>query len=209
MTLGQEFRTYAVMVGEDALRLDEATALVSEINLGGTAIGTGLNAHPDYAAIAIGELCASTGLPLVAAIACGLFESLALLTAACTTLRVKCVDGIRADAARMRAYVENSIGLVTALNPYIGYAAATELAGRHSPPAERSPNSRSSKVYSPEPSSTAYFGPNRSPIPPPRPDNAIGGCVGPLVVVPSRRSPLAWPSRSPRRSGRGRLPENG
>src|SRR5712671_3142213 len=49
MTLGQEFSTYAVMLGEDEQRLAEAGALVREINLGATAIGTGINAHPDYA----------------------------------------------------------------------------------------------------------------------------------------------------------------
>ena len=49
MTLGQEFSTYAVMLGEDELRLDEAAGLMREINLGATAIGTGINAHPDYA----------------------------------------------------------------------------------------------------------------------------------------------------------------
>jgi aspartate ammonia-lyase len=49
MTLGQEFSTYAVMLGEDELRLAEAASLTREINLGATAIGTGINAHPDYA----------------------------------------------------------------------------------------------------------------------------------------------------------------
>ncbi|GAB3194548.1 aspartate ammonia-lyase [Nesterenkonia suensis] len=48
MTLGQEFFTYAVMLEEDRSRLVEAIDLLSEINLGGTAIGTGLNTHPDY-----------------------------------------------------------------------------------------------------------------------------------------------------------------
>jgi aspartate ammonia-lyase len=50
MTLGQEFSTYAVMLGEDEERLREAALLIREINLGATAIGTGINAHPDYAA---------------------------------------------------------------------------------------------------------------------------------------------------------------
>ena len=50
MTLGQEFGTYAVMLGEDRLRLEEAVTLLHEINLGATAIGTGLNAPPGYAA---------------------------------------------------------------------------------------------------------------------------------------------------------------
>ena len=50
MTLGQEFGAYAVMLGEDRQRLDEAVALLHEINLGATAIGTGLNAPAGYAA---------------------------------------------------------------------------------------------------------------------------------------------------------------
>ncbi|MGV9368173.1 hypothetical protein ACWDN5_46260, partial [Amycolatopsis sp. NPDC003731] len=50
------------------------------------------------------------------------------LGAACRTLASKCVAGITANVDVLRAYVENSIGLVTALNPSIGYAAATEIA---------------------------------------------------------------------------------
>ncbi len=49
MTLGQEFEAWGVMVGEDILRVREAQALIREINLGATAIGTGLNAPPGYA----------------------------------------------------------------------------------------------------------------------------------------------------------------
>ncbi|MEV4437049.1 aspartate ammonia-lyase [Streptomyces sp. NPDC049555] len=64
MTLGQEFAAYAVMLAEDRERLREACALLGEINLGGTAIGTGLNAHPRYAEAACGHLGALTGLPL-------------------------------------------------------------------------------------------------------------------------------------------------
>ncbi|MFI2367718.1 aspartate ammonia-lyase [Streptomyces sp. NPDC018833] len=67
MTLGQEFATYAVMLAEDQRRLAEARELIREINLGGTAIGTGLNAHPDYAALACRHLRAITGLPLTVA----------------------------------------------------------------------------------------------------------------------------------------------
>ena len=48
MTLGQ-FGTYAVTIGEDRLRLAEADLLIHEINLGATAIGTGLNAPAGYA----------------------------------------------------------------------------------------------------------------------------------------------------------------
>jgi aspartate ammonia-lyase len=61
MTLGQEFSTYAVMIGEDESRLGEAAALVREINLGATAIGTGINAHPDYAALATQRLSEISG----------------------------------------------------------------------------------------------------------------------------------------------------
>jgi len=49
MTLGQEFSTFAVMLGEDEERLKEASTLICEINLGATAIGTGINASPEYA----------------------------------------------------------------------------------------------------------------------------------------------------------------
>jgi aspartate ammonia-lyase len=231
MTLGQEFGSYAVMIGEDGDRLGEAVLLISEINLGGTAIGTGLNAHPGYAEAVCEELRAITELPLVTAsnlveatqdvgsfvqlsgvlkrtavklskicndlrllssgpraglgeinlppvqagssimpgkvnpvipevvnqvayevigndiavsmaaeggqlqlnafepiIAHSLFESLAHLTAACDTLRTRCVEGITANVAHMRAMVDHSIGLLTALNPYIGYEAASRLA---------------------------------------------------------------------------------
>jgi aspartate ammonia-lyase len=51
MTLGQEFHAWATMLGEDRSRLREAGRLAHEINMGATAIGTGINAHPDYAEI--------------------------------------------------------------------------------------------------------------------------------------------------------------
>ena len=65
MTLGQEFKTYAIMIGEDELRLAEASRLLYEVNLGGTAIGTGLNTSPEYAELACGHLARITGIPLV------------------------------------------------------------------------------------------------------------------------------------------------
>ncbi len=67
MTLGQEFSAYAVTLGEDEKRLGEAMSLLSEINLGATAIGTGINTHPAYAPLACGHLADITGLPLVTA----------------------------------------------------------------------------------------------------------------------------------------------
>ncbi len=56
MTLGQEFRAFAHTLAEDIDRLKEAAKLLAEVNLGGTAIGTGINAHPDYADAAIRHL---------------------------------------------------------------------------------------------------------------------------------------------------------
>lgn len=63
MTLGQEFATYSVMIDEDRARLGEAALLVHEINLGATAIGTGLNAPAGYAEAACDKLRELTGLP--------------------------------------------------------------------------------------------------------------------------------------------------
>ncbi len=231
MTLGQEFSTYAVMLGEDESRLAEAAALVREINLGATAIGTGINAHPDYAGLATQRLSEVSGfefllspnlveatqdagsfvqlsgvlkriavklsktcndlrllssgpragigeinLPAVQAgssimpgkvnpvipevvnqiafeaignditvtmaaeagqlqlnafepiIAHSLFKSLAHLAAGCRTLAERCVKGITANRERARRLLDDSTALVTALNPIIGYARASEVA---------------------------------------------------------------------------------
>ena len=231
MTLGQEFSTYAVMLGEDEERLREAALLIREINMGATAIGTGITAHPDYAALVCKRLAEITGIPLITApnlveatqdcgsfvqlsgvlkrvavklsktcndlrllssgpraglgeinlppvqagssimpgkvnpvipevvnqvafevigndvavsfaaeagqlqlnafepiIAHSLFKSVTHMRQACLTLEAKCVRGITANREALRRSVERSIGIVTALNPYIGYANATEVA---------------------------------------------------------------------------------
>ncbi len=231
MTLGQEFSTYAVMLGEDEERLKEAALLIREINLGATAIGTGINAHPEYAALVCRHLAEISGVPVVTApnlieatqdcgsfvqlsgvlkrvavklskvcndlrllssgpragfgeinlpprqagssimpgkvnpvipevvnqiafevigndmtvtfaaeagqlqlnafepiIAHSLFKSVLHLSKGCKTLADYCIDGITANRDLLRASVERSIGIVTALNPYIGYANATEIA---------------------------------------------------------------------------------
>lgn len=67
MTLGQEFSTYATMLKEDTSRLREAISLIREINLGATAIGTGINTDIRYARLAIQHLSHLTSLPLVPA----------------------------------------------------------------------------------------------------------------------------------------------
>ncbi len=65
MTLGQEFSTYVVMLGEDTARLREAIALIQEINLGATAIGTGINTDIRYAKMATEFLSELSGVCLI------------------------------------------------------------------------------------------------------------------------------------------------
>ncbi len=57
-----------------------------------------------------------------------LFESMIALTGALRTLRENCIDGIVADRENCRLYMDRSVGVVTALNPYIGYQKASEIA---------------------------------------------------------------------------------
>jgi aspartate ammonia-lyase len=57
-----------------------------------------------------------------------LFQSCTWLINGFNTLRIECIEGITANEQHCREQVENSIGLVTALNPYIGYQASTEVA---------------------------------------------------------------------------------
>lgn len=231
MTLGQEFGAYAVMVGEDVQRLREAQSLIREVNMGATAIGTGLNAHPEYAALVTRKLRQFSCVPVIESqnlveatqdaggyvqlsgvlkrvavklskicndlrllasgpraglneinlppmapgssimpgkvnpiipevvnqvafavvgaditvtmaaeagqlelnvmepvIAYSLFRSLDMLERACRTLTDRCILGIGANRERCRSMVEHSIGLVTALNPVLGYEKSTEIA---------------------------------------------------------------------------------
>jgi aspartate ammonia-lyase len=231
MTLGQEFGAYSVMIGEDMDRLREASDLLKEINLGATAIGTGINSPPGYADIATQKLREVSGIPVVKSynlveatqdsgayvqmsgvlkrvavklskicndlrlmssgprcglqeihlppmqpgssimpgkvnpvipevvnqicfqiigndititmaaeagqlelnvmepiIALNLFQSFMMLRNACVILASRCIRGIQADREKCRSYVENSIGLVTALNPVIGYERSVAIA---------------------------------------------------------------------------------
>ena len=61
-------------------------------------------------------------------IAHSILQSLTWMTKACNTLRINCIDGITANTERLAMQVETSVGVVTALTPYIGYAAAATLA---------------------------------------------------------------------------------
>ena len=231
MTLGQEFSTFAVMLGEDQQRLAEAGALIEEINLGATAIGTGINSHPGYAPLVCKHLVALSGVPVKTAenlveatqdcgafvqlsgvlkriavklsktcndlrllssgpraglgeivlpavqagssimpgkinpvipevvnqiafevigndmtvtmaaeagqlqlnafepiIAYSLFRSIPHLKQGCIVLARQCVTGITANRARLEETVRQTIGIVTALNPYIGYEKSSALA---------------------------------------------------------------------------------
>ena len=231
MTLGQEFTAFGHTILEDVDRLQEAQALIREINMGATAIGTGINAPRGYAEMVRANLSSITGLSLITAfdlveatadtgafvqlsgvlkrcavklskicndlrllssgpragfgeinlpamqpgssimpgkvnpvipevvnqvcfdviggdmtvtmaaeagqlqlnvfepvIAYRLLAGLGAMTNACTVLRERCVTGITANPDRMRQFVEQSIGIVTALVPVIGYEVSTEIA---------------------------------------------------------------------------------
>lgn len=231
MTLGQEFLAFAIMIREDEQRLREARALITEVNLGATAIGTGINAPAGYAEIVIPLLAQASGVPVIKAenlveatqdtgafvqlsgvlkrVACklsktcndlrllssgpqagfgdirlparqagssimpgkvnpvipevmnqvafevigndvtitmaseagqlqlnafepimgwSLYKSIAHLTRACRTLQVNCVEGIQANHELLARRVAESVTLVTALNPIIGYEKAALIA---------------------------------------------------------------------------------
>lgn len=231
MTLGQEFKSWASTLGEDIDRIAGLAELLTEVNLGGTAIGTGINADARYGKRAVSELARISGFPLIQAsdlveassdmgafvlfssmlkrlaiklskiandlrllsmgpraglneinlppqqpgssimpgkinpvipeavnqvayqvmgndlavsmaaeagqlqlnameplIAYNVLESIRLLRQAMPMLEQRCIRGITANEAVCRAQVDNSIGIVTALNPHIGYDNATRLA---------------------------------------------------------------------------------
>ena len=67
MTLGQEFAAFASMLADDEKRLRESAMLMTEVNLGGTAIGTGINAPVGYVDVVIPKLAELSGVPVVKA----------------------------------------------------------------------------------------------------------------------------------------------
>lgn len=67
MTVGQELGAFATTLREELARLADSRSLLCEINLGATAIGTGITAHPDYRRLAVRHLADITGLPVVGA----------------------------------------------------------------------------------------------------------------------------------------------
>ena len=67
MTLGQEFDAYATNLSEEIPRLEQNVNLFLEVNMGATAIGTGIAANPQYSALCIKYLAEITQIPIVAA----------------------------------------------------------------------------------------------------------------------------------------------
>ena len=67
ITLGQEWSGYAGMLSDNIERIEEALKSVYRLALGGTAVGTGINAAPGFAQAAVAEIAELTGLPFVSA----------------------------------------------------------------------------------------------------------------------------------------------
>jgi fumarate hydratase, class II len=94
VTLGQEFQGYATQVREGAERVRAALPRVGKLPLGGTAVGTGLNAHPEFAARVRERVAAATGLVLAPPAhpfeAQGARDALVELSGALKTVAVSC-----------------------------------------------------------------------------------------------------------------------
>jgi fumarate hydratase, class II len=94
VTLGQEFAGYAAQVREGAARVGDALVRVRKVPRGGTAVGTGLNAHPEFAARVRERVAAATGLELSPPAhpfeAQGARDALVELSGALKTVAVSC-----------------------------------------------------------------------------------------------------------------------
>ena len=92
MTLGQEWSGYEAMLSDDLERIEDALKGVYRLALGGTAIGTGINAAPGFAEAATAEIARLTGLPFVTApnkfAAQGAHDALVQLSGTLRTLAV-------------------------------------------------------------------------------------------------------------------------
>ncbi len=110
MTLGQEFSAYAAQVRTGRMQLEACFPLLEELPLGGTAVGTGLNAHPQYAERVIARLATETGIPFRPAgnrfaLMAGR-EAMVALAGACETIAVslsKIADDLRLLSSGPRA----------------------------------------------------------------------------------------------------------
>jgi len=92
LTLGQEFSGYAAQVGAAMAVVSAALLPLYELAAGGTAVGTGLNSHPQYAVAIAAEIAAGTGLPFVTApnkfAALAAHDAVVNLSGACKTTAV-------------------------------------------------------------------------------------------------------------------------
>jgi fumarate hydratase, class II len=110
ITLGQEWSGYAGMLTDDLERLEDVLKGVYRLALGGTAVGTGINAAPDFAQAAAAEIARLTGLPFVSApnkfTVQGAHDALVHLSGALRTLAVslyKIANDIRLMSCGPRA----------------------------------------------------------------------------------------------------------
>src|SRR2546428_567171 len=125
--LGQEFSSYATAMRRAADVLRQAQEGLRELGLGGSAVGTGVNTHPKYQKLAVqaGQLELNVMMPTMA---WNVLHAAEILKNTMRVLAEKCVDGITANEARCRYYANATVAIAAALNPYIGYAAAAEIA---------------------------------------------------------------------------------
>jgi fumarate hydratase class II len=107
----------SIMPGKVNPVLPEATLMVCFQVMGNDAAVT--------AAGASGSFELNVAMPVIAR---NVLESTRLLAASCRLLATRCVDGITANAERMRTYAESSPSVVTPLNKYLGYEAAAKVA---------------------------------------------------------------------------------
>ena len=112
MTLGQEFTAFGVTIGEDEQRLTEALELLLEINMGATAIGTGINTVPGYAAIVSEKLKDVAGLPLR--------QSVNLVEATSDTGAYVQLSGVLKRISIKLSKISNDIQLLSS-GPYTGF----------------------------------------------------------------------------------------
>src|SRR5258708_29035178 len=110
LTLGQEWSGYADMLGDNVERIDDALKSVYRLALGGTAVGTGINAAPGFGEAAAAEIAKLTSLPFVSApnkfTVQGAHDALVQLSGALRTLAVslyKIANDIRLMSCRPRA----------------------------------------------------------------------------------------------------------
>jgi fumarate hydratase class II len=110
LTLGQEWSGYADMLGDNVERIEDALRSVYRLALGGTAVGTGINAAPGFGDTASAEIAKLTGLPFVSApnkfAAQGAHDALVHLSGALRTLAVslhKIANDIRLVSCGPRA----------------------------------------------------------------------------------------------------------